>query len=124
MGRNYQKKRIYGGPPTAQAREAQVKQHRAHEEARLAAEAFELQDLPDVKIRDGDAFCPYGLCGYRQLSLAVGVQTCPGRACEKKFRVPDNAVTQAVIARLFRGLSRRQEREEAERAERRPFFGF
>jgi hypothetical protein len=71
----------------------------------IEARGRDIQDLPDVVIRDRAAFCPYITCGKRQSELIIGVQACIAARCERKFRVPDTITAKDVSIRVFRSAS-------------------
>lgn len=110
MGKNYYKKRS-GSGPSVRALAAREEQQRNLEVKKVAAAAYDSQDLPDVVIRDGDAFCPHASCGSRQRSLGNGIHTCTNNRCEYKMQVPENEVVQKIRDKLRLQLSRKAERE-------------
>jgi hypothetical protein len=60
MGRNYHAK-WKGALPSGQNTAAQKEQARRHHKDRIAI-AYQTQDLPEVILRDGNAYCPYAAC--------------------------------------------------------------
>ena len=79
---------------------AQKDQRTNCEAAHAAAEAYALQDLPEIVIRHGLPCCPYAMCQKRQWRLTIGVHTCTNGWCERKISVPDNELTRKIAKKL------------------------
>ena len=113
MGSKYQaKQRKHSPAPSIGTPRSE--QERQCREAQAAREGFRQQNLPEVKIRDGRAFCPYTNCGYEQKGITkIGINRCCNGRCEREFTVPDTPEMKSLIEGLsYTAIRRERKRQE------------
>ena len=89
--RHYREKLTGERIPQAEdnVRRAQAEQARNCLAKIAAAEAFARQDLPIIRTRHHQAFCPYAACGSLQKYLTIGVHVCTNGFCARNIEVPN-----------------------------------